>query len=59
MAAFFTDAAVQECVLKGDTPDDGSGTKGEKLADVEEDKDEKGVVLFSPMYQFFDNSGVH
>ena len=57
VAAFFVDVAAQECALKGDEAGDGSSTRGEQPTSSEEERDEKSTVLFSPMYQFFDNSG--
>ena len=48
---------AQECAFRSD----GAGACGneeEQLPISDEEKDEKSGTLFSPMYQFFDNSGV-
>lgn len=58
LAAFFPDVQVQECALKGDAGGECSGSKEDQLTISDEERDEKSGTLFSPMYQFFDNSGV-
>lgn len=51
LAAFFPDVpSSQECAFKG-------CSSQEELAASDEEKDESGT-LFSPMYQFFDSSGI-
>ena len=51
LAPFFPDVpSSQECAFKG-------CSSQEELAASDDEKDESGT-LFSPMYQFFDSSGV-